>query len=175
MRSGKIALVVTSCLLITAVCFIGGCSDDKPAAPVVNPADAQYELVTTEVEQYLDTVVAQFVSGLSMAAQDGGVTDAVTLTYSPIDPDSLLTGDGWNVVFATDLVSGYNSFRIDSIQFRHQGLPQDEVTGADAMAIVHNWSYENADTTVDYRNFTVRSVFVFMETIFPRCPCGIEP
>ncbi len=160
MRSGKIALVVASCALFSLVCLLAGCSDDKTVAPV-NPADVQYQLVTTEVNQYLDTVIVQFASGLTMAEQDGGVTDVVTESYSPIDPDSLLTGDGWNVVYATDLVAGYNSFRIDSVQFRHQGIPQDVVSGADAMAIVHNWSFENADTTVDYRNIQVRSVFVF--------------
>jgi len=160
MRSGKMVLVVASCALISLVWLIGGCSDDKPVVPV-NPADAQYQQVTAEVGQYLDTLITQFAAGLTMAAQDGGATDVVTSSYSPINPDSLLTGNGWNVIYATDLVAGYNSFRVDSIQFRHLGLPQDEVNGADAMAIVHNWSIENPDTTVDYRNIEVRSVLVF--------------
>lgn len=157
MRSGRIVFVVASCALIS---LVAGCSDDKPVVPV-NPADAQYELVTTEVGQYLDTVIAQFANGLTMAAQDGGVIDVVTNSYSPINPDSLLTGDGWNVVYAADIVAGYNSFRIDSIQFRHQGLPQDVVTGADAMALIQNFSNQNPDTTVNYRNLDVHSVFVF--------------
>ena len=160
MRSGKVVLVVASCALITLVCLIGGCSDDQPVVPV-NPADAQYQQVTAEVNQYLDTAIAQFATGLTMAEQDGLVTDVITNAFSPIDPDSLLSGDGWHVVYTTDLVAGYNSFRVDSIQFRHQGLPQDNLPGADAMAIVHNWTIENPDTTVNYRNSEVRSVFVF--------------
>ena len=160
MRSGRIIFVVASCALVALVSLIAGCSDDKPVVPV-NPADAQYDLVTTEVGEYLDTIIVQFANGLTMAAQDGGVVDVVTNSYSPINPDSLLTGDGWNVVYASDIVAGYNSFRIDSIQFRHQGLPQDVVTGADAMALVQNWSIENPDTTVNYRNLDVHSVFVF--------------
>ncbi|PWB71826.1 hypothetical protein C3F09_07410, partial [candidate division GN15 bacterium] len=36
-----------------------------------------------------------------------------------------------------------------------------QVGGSDAMAVVHNWSYENPDTTQDYRNVQVRSVLVF--------------
>lgn len=160
MRSGRFVFVVTSGALLALVSLIAGCSDDKPVVPV-NPADAQYDLVTTEVAQYLDTVIAQFANGLTMAAQDGDVTNVITQSYSPVNPDSLLTGDGWNVVYVADIVAGYNSFRIDSIQFRHQGMPQDVVTGADAMALIQNWSFENPDTTVDYRNLDVHSVFVF--------------
>ena len=160
MRSGKKVFLVASCVLISLLWLIGGCSDDQSVV-TVDPADAQYQQVTAEVGKYLDTIVAQFAAGLTMAAQNGGATDVITTSYSPINPDSLVTGDGWNVVFATDLVAGYNSFRIDSIQFRHQGIPQDEVNGADAMAIVHNWTIENPDTTVSYRNLEVRSVLVF--------------
>lgn len=160
MRSGKMVLVVALCALTSLLSLIGGCSDDQSVA-TVDPADAQYQQVTAEVGQYLDTIIAQFASGLALADNDGPVIPVINDMYSPIDPDSLLSGDGWSVVYASDIIAEYSTFRIDSIQFRHQGIPQDLVNGADAVAIVHNLTVVDPDTTGSYRNLEVRSVLVF--------------
>jgi hypothetical protein len=165
MRSGKFFFVAGLVVMFALIGLIIGCSSNKDASPVsgLSEADIQYSAVTAEVNQFVDSTVAQFVGGLDIALQDdqNGQTDIITGAYSSQNPDSVVTNGGWHVVYSSDVVAGYNAFLIDSIQFQHLLIPQDKRAGADAMVVSHHFSVTNPDTTVDYRNNDVQSTLRF--------------
>lgn len=162
MRSGKFFFIAGLIMSLALIALVIGCSKDKNPVNTENPEDVQYNLVTSEVNSFLDTMVTQFAGGLEIGLQDdqNGQTDVVTTAYSPINPDSILTNGGWHVVYISDIVAGYTIFRVDSIQFQRNQVPQDRLSGADAIAIVHRLNITNPDTTANYRNKDVRSIYV---------------
>jgi hypothetical protein len=158
MRSGKFSFVVLGFVLIGLFCLLAGCSKDKEAAPIAqNPDDVQYQAVTVEVNLFMDSTIAHLGQALSLCQDHGiiSIDSEIVAENSPFDPDSLVTNGGWHVIYKTSLVAGYNVTRIDSLQFRHDQIPTQDIQGADNLLVVRNWSVDNPDTSGNYRNFDV--------------------
>jgi hypothetical protein len=164
MRSGRILYIVGLLTLVGLFGLMAGCSDDKE--PVSSNGDnTQYQEVTAEVNQLLDSSVAEFADNLNLIqeGQSNSETDIIIgAQYSSYDPDSIvLVTDGWHVVYAVDLVAGYNMELVDSLLFMKHGWVQNEVRDCDQFSLIHRFSYSNPDTTGNYRNSNVVANLLF--------------
>jgi hypothetical protein len=160
MRPGRFMYIIGLLVLVGLFGLMAGCSDNKE--PVSSNNDnTQYQQVTAEVNQLLDSSVTEFAGNLTMIQEAETNTHTEVLIdarYSSYNPDSVvLVNDGWHVVYAADLVAGYNMELIDSLQFRKQGWVQNDARDCDQFTLVHRFSNSNPDTTGDYRNSSVLS------------------
>ncbi len=147
---------------IIALCTVGlvlfGCSDDDnpPTINNNNVVDYVLEAVTAQVNEHLDTTVARFDAGISVA----GVTSTDIIDdrlLGPLIPDSSVEVDNWFVWFASDLEAGVGIAIIDSLQYLYRGVAQADAVGADELTFTHYYTCTHGDTTVSYANTSLQS------------------
>lgn len=158
MRSQKLFFVATLAACALAACLVGCSKDSTPTTPPVS--DNGYNAVQSEFTNFADSLVAQL--GVHLDAYTTALAGNIEVAYSPINPDStILTNGGWHVVYASDILAGYDLYLVDSIRFISHGNVQDNAMGADQMHVIRRWGIQNPDTTGNYRNIDVASSFIF--------------
>ncbi len=158
MRSQKLFFVATLAACALAALLVGCSKDSSPVTPPVS--DNGFNAVQSEFTNFADSLVAQF--GVHLDAYTTALAGDIQVAYSPINPDSTVLADGgWHVVYASDLIAGYDFYLVDSIRFLSHGNVQNVALGADQMHVIRRWGVQNPDTTADYRNIEVASSFLF--------------
>ena len=152
MRSGKTIFVLSLTVIASLALIIGGCSDDKPTQYQPTEQDLNYAAVSEETNEVLDSAVSSFASALELFAMQTPSDTAISVVYSPINPDSVNAENNWYVVFASELATGYSRSLIDSIQFRKNNIAQESALDADQMSLRHHFGLEYGDTTGIFRN-----------------------
>lgn len=162
MRSGKLFFVLSLILVAGMAMFIYGCGDDsKPTAGTASDTDLNYAAVSNETDEVLDSAVSAFASALTVYELSTPVDTAISVVYSPINPDSISLDNNWHVVYATDLATSFSWSRVDSLQFAHSGVPQQTGNGATSMSFRHHFNLNYADTTGIYRDREGNASFEF--------------
>lgn len=153
MHSVKTIFVLSLTLIAGLVLFIAGCSDDpKPTASVPTEQDMNYAAVSEETNEVIDSAIASFASSLEVFTMQTPADTAISIVYSPINPDSISAENNWFIVFASELATGYSWNLTDSIQFRKNGIAQESALDADRMSLRHHFALEYGDTTSFFRN-----------------------
>ncbi len=162
MRSGKLFFVLSLILVAGMAMFIYGCGDDsKPTAATATDQDLNYAAVSDETDEALDSALSAFASAQSIYELRSQVDTAISVVYSPINPDSISQEDNWHVMYATDIATGFSWSRVDSLQFAHNGIPQETRDGATSMSFRHHFDLNYGDTTGIYRNREGNASFEF--------------
>lgn len=161
MRSGKMFFVLSLFLVAIVALIISGCSDDKkPTAPLTDQ-DQNYNAVSDEANEALDSAISTFASALSVYDIQQPIDTAVDVVYSPINPDSVNTEGTWYVIYASDLATSYSWSRVDSLKFASGASPLPSGVGATRASVRHHFELEYGDTTGIYRNREGNASFEF--------------
>ncbi len=162
MRSTK-SLFLAGLFAVVAVAIIGlGCSSDNTTTIVPveedNGIEAHLEVVSSQVNEHLDSAVTVIESGLRVATFiDVGTGDIGDSFMGSILSDSTSDDTDWIVSWATDLQAGLGTLSIiDSLTYVVGGAFSVNAKDADAMHVKHNYSYQSSDSTVSHTDVANR-------------------
>lgn len=148
MRYGKFFVLS---LIILVSLAVWGCSDDpNPTTSLPTDQDYNYEAVQAEVDAMVDAALVQIGEGIQNTA--GPATLFNELMKQNGLGDEVVFADNWWVRYNTNLATAFSTFRIDSVQFRKEGVPQQYGTGCDEVLIQHHYNAEYVDTIAEFRN-----------------------
>ena len=163
MRSRNSLILVGVVTALAVSVLVLGCSDDDTpttTTPVEEDhgIESMLDIVSAQVNQYLDSAVTAMESGLRVATfADIGGDDIGDAFMGAIHPDSTNGDNDWIIAWVTDLQAGLGTMTIvDSLTYVVGGELGVSANGADAMYVKHNYSYQAADTTVSFNNVAHR-------------------
>ncbi len=172
MRLGM--LTALAGLIVLSMALVIGCSSDKtttsPTITYGELTDPEFIPVKAQVDSVLTSIVSDVLSGFNKLSVAPGDTSSVQADMTPpsvepdpnANPDSLLAvyfGD-WNYVYATYTGTTYFSRLRDSIQYKTDGVAQQNPTGTvDFIHNITNWTFTVIDQNTTHTDYAGRTDF----------------
>jgi hypothetical protein len=173
MRLGNRVLVTGMTLLIGAVLLIGaGCGDDDADTPTTitgSLTNPEFVAVKAQLDNFVDSTVTFFKNGLNtvkgIAPGDIVIPQYAVSPEQEDDWDTLYT-NGWHVI-NIDYTHKENDAAVwqttlsDSIQYKANGVAQEDWTGRDQLDFRHHWTYDVAADEVSHTSYAGYAYFTF--------------
>lgn len=171
MRLGNRVLVTGMTLLIGAALLIGaGCGGDDADTPntitgsLTNP---EFVAVRAQLDNFVDSTVTFFKNGLNTVK---GIApgDIVIPQYAVIPEledwwDTTYT-NGWHVIrIDYTQPNSWQTTLSDSIQYKVNGVAQEDWRNRDQLEFRHHWTYDVFDTLVSHTSYAGYTYFTFAD------------
>lgn len=154
--------------------LVAGCGDDETNTPTTitgSSADPEFVAVKVQLDDFVDSTVAFFEHGLNTinGIADGDIIIPPQYAVNPEQQDTLYTSytNGWHVIQIAFTMRDqqqealWQTTLADSIQYRKNGVAQEDWRGHDELCYKHHWSWGVFDTTVSHSGFAGNTDFTF--------------
>lgn len=161
-------------VIVISMALVIGCSSSKttisPTVVYGELTDSEFVPVKAQIDSVLASVVSDVLSGLNNLSVAPGDTSSVQADMTPpsiepdpdASPDSLVTvyiGD-WHYVYATYTGATYFSRLRDSIQYRKDGVVQQNPSSTvDFIHNITNWTFTVLDQNTTHTDYAGRTDF----------------
>lgn len=175
MRLANRVLVPGMAILIgVMLLLVAGCGDDETNTPNTitgSMTDPDFVAVKTQLDNFVDSTVAFFKNGLNTLegiSDDDGIIPP-QYAVSPEQQDSVQTSyaNGWHVIQISYTERDqadqgvWQMTLADSIQYRKNGVAQEDWRGHDELVFKHHWTWDVFDTDVTHTSFAGNTDFTF--------------
>lgn len=170
MRLEKRVLVSGMAILIgVMLIMVAGCGDDETNTPNTITGslnDPDFVAVKTQLDDFVDSTIAFFQNGLNtlQGISDGDIIIPPQYAVNPDLQDSVHTSytNGWHVIEISYTQGNVWQMTLaDSIQYKKNGVAQEDWRGHDELVYKHHWTWDVFDTNVTHTSLAGNADFTF--------------
>jgi hypothetical protein len=166
MRSHKAVFALGFVVAVGVGLLLVGCSSDDLATGGTVTIDPQYDAVTGQVNQMVDSALALAAQSLDIFVESRSHTDSIHgednfQDFLEASADTVTIDGDWYVLINTDFQSAYTNYQIDSFIFLASGVPVTLAVTADAMLAKRALEIAYYRTDQSYNDYVVHSDFDF--------------
>lgn len=161
-------------LIAVMLLMVAGCGDDDTNTPTTitgSLSDPDFVAVKAQLDDFVDSTIAFFENGLNTleGISDGDIIIPPQYAVSPEQEDSIHTSytNGWHVIEISYTEKDQNQEGIwqmtltDSIQYKKNGVAQEDWRGHDELVYKHHWTWDVFDTNVTHTSLAGNADFTF--------------
>jgi hypothetical protein len=164
MRSHKSVFALGFVVMVCAGLLLAGCSsDDTPVGGTIS-INPQYDNVSGEVNDMVDSTIAMVAYSLGVFVESREQTEDQEgedrfESYLLSGFDTVMAEGDWYVLLDLDLQTAYTNLKRDQFMFLESGVPQVMAHTADAMLYNRSWELAYNNTDDSYNDYNVLSEF----------------